>query len=150
MRTNFDIGAGSYASLATLAEADNWVVIDRQFPGTPNDDAKMLALARASAWLSSRASVPLDVDEQTVRATVRIATYFADNGTLTPLAPSASVVSNAGVTVDQRFSGQQDRDAASRLGFPDIESYVLVKHLFAPSRVGLSIDFPTGYQDLGL
>lgn len=129
MRTTLTISGQSFESLATPEEATRWAVLDRAFPQSADAVVVATSLAKASYWLEDVAPIPSgEPSDNVVRCVVRLATYYAV-GELVPVGPSPASVSNGGVTVDMRYAGSQDRDEANRLGFPDVESYRLVKPL---------------------
>lgn len=147
MRTTFTIGADDFASYATEAEATKWTVIDRSFPNGTDSAATRLALVRASFWLDERlANIPEPVPTDIVRCVVRLATYRAA-GDFVAVAPEAASVSNGGMTITQRFAGRQDIDEASRLGFPDVETYRLAKPFIARGTGVGSFTIPSVYTE---
>ena len=147
MRTTFTIQGQDFDSLVTADEATRWAVLDRSFPDGTDADATANALVKASYWLSNVVTIPQgEPSEEIVRCVVRLATFFVV-GELKAVPPSPLSVSNAGITVDMRYAGSQDQDDAHRFGFPDVESYRLVKVLIDQGGRAMSVQTPSSFVD---
>lgn len=125
MRTEFTIQGQEFDSLATEGEAAKWAIIERPFPSGADIQ---LSLAKASLWLGEIISVAGEPSDSVVRCVVRLATYFAA-GDLVPVALPPTTISNSPMQLTFGQGGQFDIREANRLGFPDVESYRLVKPL---------------------
>ena len=147
MRVLFTINGEDFESLASTAEASKWAIVDRGFPDGTDDMAISLALVRSSFWLQERVTnAPEPVPEELVRCVVRLATYRAA-GDFKPLPPNAASMSAGGITINPRYEGEQDAGVASRLGFPDLETYRLaLPYIERGTAVG-GVDSPSVFVD---